>query len=118
MRKAELVSNGDSIALTIGSVAWIINGKVVTLPTAEQLRNLTVCDFIIITPPPSKSDQFGVVWGSLPIYILVWDSPGNAAGLVAKVLLLRPAATRQEPLFCSSPGTMLTHPFMAKALTA
>ena len=118
MRKSELVSNGDSIALTISSVAWIISGKVVTQPTTQQLKELTVRDFLVITPPPSKSDQFGVVWGSLPIYIPVRESPGNAARLVAQVLLQRPNATRQEPLFCSSPGVAFTHSFMAKALTA
>jgi hypothetical protein len=118
MRKSELVSNGDSIALTISSVAWIISGKVVTQPTTQQLKDLTVHDFLVITPPPSKSDQFGVVWGSLPIYIPVRESPGNAARLVAQVLLQRPNATRQEPLFCSSPGVAFTHSFMAKALTA
>ena len=90
----------------------------VVRPSAEQLRQLATGDFLVVVPPPSKSDQFGIVWGSLPIYIPVRASVGNAARLVAQLLLDRPTAAPTEPLLCSEPGRAFTHTFMDKALSA
>ena len=38
-------------------------------PTPQQLRALTPDDAAILTPPPSKTDAFGVIWGDKPIYL-------------------------------------------------
>ena len=41
--------------------------------TAEDAQILCILlqngDYLVVTPPPSKSDQFGLIWGSLPIYV-------------------------------------------------
>jgi hypothetical protein len=118
MRKSELVSDGSTFALTRGSVAFLIGGRLYGSPTLAQLLALTDKDFLVIIPPPSKSDQFGVVWGSLPIYVPVRHIPGNAALLVARILAQQPSMPAAAPLLCSAPGKPFTHYFLVVALRA
>jgi hypothetical protein len=118
MRKSELVSDGSTFALTRGSVAFLIGGTVYSKPTLTQLQGLTVRDFLVIVPPPSKSDQFGIVWGSLPIYVPVRHVASNAALLVARILLLQPDMPATCPLLCSEPGKAFSHYFLITALDA
>ena len=60
------------------SIIWRIGGRDVTDPSDEQLDNLGPGDFVLIIPPPSKCDQFGVAWGNSPIY-LRWTHGKGAA---------------------------------------
>ena len=70
-------------------------------PSAAQLHALTCDDFVENIPPPSKADQFGITRGSLPMYIPVRPNAGNAAKLVAALLLCQPDMRDTAPLFCS-----------------
>ena len=116
MRKSELVSNDGSLALCIGNTAFLIKSTIVCRPTNEQLDALGPGDFLVITPPPSKSDPFGVVWGSLPIYLPFCQERRNAARLVAQIHKTRRAAHSSEPLFCSSQDKAFTHNFLDRVL--
>jgi hypothetical protein len=118
MRKSELVSDGSTFALTRGSVAFLIGSRLCSSPTKAQLLALTERDFLVVIPPPSKSDQFGVVWGSLPIYVPVRHIPGNAAALVARILIQQPQMAAGAPLLCSAQGKPFTHYFLVSALRA
>jgi hypothetical protein len=122
MRKSELVSAMGTHALTIGSVAFLVDGRLIRRPTPDQLELLLRPDramwYLVITPPPSKSDPFGVVWGSLPIYLPYQSLPGNTARLVALCLKLRPGAQPSEPLLRAAPGVPFTHSFLDCLLPA
>ena len=74
----------------------------------------------MLTPPPSKSDQFNTVWGSLPIYLHFRDEPRNAAAALKQLALAVGPAFRcsdtanavfvgnnKVPLTCSSMATAL-----------
>jgi hypothetical protein len=122
MRKSELVSALGTHALTISSVAVLVEGKLYLRPTQAQLAELLHPGhktwYLVITPPPSKADPFGIVWGSLPIYLPYQDKPGNTARLVARCLQLRPEARPEEPLLCAAPGKPFTHSFLDSLLPA
>jgi len=122
MRKSELVSALGSFALTVSSVAFLVDGKLLLRPTAEQLDLLLLPGrpvwYLVVTPPPSKSDQFGIVWGSLPIYLPYQALPGNTARLVALCLKARPGALPSDPLLCAGPGKPFTHSFLDSLLPA
>ena len=118
MRKSELVAAPDheAYALTFGNIGFLIGGVLRLRPTASQLDSLAAGDFLVILPPPSKADQFGVIWGSLPIYLPFANERGNAVRLVAQLFKQRPEASSASPLFSWDDGTTFTHRFMDSAL--
>ena len=118
MRKSELVGNEGSNSLCFSNIRFLLRGVLVARPTLQQLSSLVPGDFLVVMPPPSKSDQFGIVWGSLPIYIHYQDKPGNAVRLVAQLFIQRPDAAPSSPLLCAAPGRPFTHHFMDRALAA
>ena len=102
-RKAELFATD---AHTVWDyVSWFIQGKVVKHPTEAQLRGLTRSDFLIITPPPSKADQFNIVWGAMPCNMPFRPETRNAAGAIAALLLATGVEGVREnphkPVFCN-----------------
>ena len=128
-RKAELslaagVTFGRLHA-TLANVRWLIGGVLYASPTAEQLRSLKDGDFCLLTPPLSKSDQFGLHWGAATIYLRFYASRINhpicAAREMASEELRRciPAARRaQVPHFARADGSpwrhhQLVHIFMS-----
>ena len=90
-------------------------------PTRLQLGSLTEGDYAVLMPPPSKTGQFGVIWGDKPMYL-----PQCALHhLVLCCVRLRelellytvPAEERENtPLFCMEPGVPFTHNVMSKLL--
>ena len=116
MGKSELATSGGTNALRLVSVAYIIGGIVALRPTQSQLESLALGGYMVTTPPPSKSDPFGVVWGSLPIYVAFRDTNANAARLVAQILKQRQGALGSCPLLCRTPGTPFTHSFLDRVL--
>jgi hypothetical protein len=118
MRKSELVQEEGSHSLCFNNIMFLIRGVLTARPTLQQLNNLAAGDFLVIMPPPSKSDPFGVVWGSLPIYIHFQDKAENAVRLMAQLFIQQPDAAPSSPLLCSSPGKPFTHHFLDRALKA
>ena len=92
-RKSQ-IRNGGGGAVEQGaapltcSIVWHINGQMVTSPTAVQLASFTEDDYVILCPPPSKSDAFGVIWGDKPIYLPVRFSAPYCAALRLRQLEL------------------------------
>jgi integrase len=119
MRKAELFqSDSETFFLTWTHISWYIQGRHVARPTLAQLLALSESDFMLIIPPPSKADQFGVVWGSTPIYLPFRDTLRNAARAVRALLVHIGVDSYRDTdaLFTSSSGRPLQASVMARAL--
>jgi hypothetical protein len=94
--------------ISMANVRWVISGRFVEAPTAAQLGALADGDYALLTPPPSKADQFGLHWGASTIYLRFYhsrtDHPICAARELAVEELRRavPADRRRTtPLFSS-----------------
>ena len=68
----------------------------VVAPTLEQLRSLRRGDFALITPPPSKADQFGTFFGARPVWLPFVDVQGNAAAALARLELRVPVPAKRR----------------------
>ena len=102
------------------SVTWRIGGVDVPDPSPAQLASLKEGDYVLIVPPPSKCDRFGIAWGSDPIY-LAWHplQPINAARLIQQLELAFPARgeeRRTTPLFTFNNGSMFTRTWLAETM--
>ena len=129
LRKAETTSATRKFTkcdLPVGSCRWNIAGEYVSPrgPTEAQLRGMVPNrDFVALTPPPSKSDQWGIIWGHRPIYLTF--RPGNAVNAAAELRELELAfpvqgyeLRRNTPLFRDNDGKPLTGSNMDKLMTA
>ena len=72
-RKSEVtLSAGQKFDRTCASranLAWHLHGQHFAVPPPALLRCPLPGDMAVLTPPLSKSDQFGVTWGASPIYL-------------------------------------------------
>lgn len=123
LRKAELFkSNEETFFLNWSLVGWIIQGAGTTDPSDEQLQNLVTGDFAVLTPPPSKADQFNTVWGPLPIYLPFKVEARNAAAALQQLALAVGPAFRasqhNNSVFVSNGRQPLACTAMASALYA
>ncbi len=98
--------------LTRSSLSWCIGGVLIWSPTTEDLAGLTETDYAIITPPPSKTDQFGVIWGDKPIYLPIRHGQFLCAALRLRQIELSSPAGKQAratlPLFTTDGQTPFT----------
>ena len=103
-RKAEVAQSSDTdhfIAMR-GNLSFRIGGVVYLNPTAELLRKLTRGDIAILRPPPSKADQFGLIWASSPIYLGWGTEDRNACAALSAMILHLPLESSElaiTPLF-------------------
>ena len=97
---------------------WVIQGVPVDRPTAAQLRQLRAGDFAVLTPPPSKSDPFDMVWGGNPIWLpFVFGEPLCAAIALADLLLAWPTdGAVDSAVFTHDDGKPFTGSQLDKAL--
>jgi len=115
-RSVELFqSNSESYFLQLANISWRIAGVDITSPVTDaQLQSLSSGDYMVVTPVPSKADQFNVAWGALPIYIAFKDASRNAARAARDVLLHSTA--RSGPLLRGNDGKPLSQAFMKARL--
>lgn len=124
MRKAEVTcvqKNFTRCKMSRANLTWRIASNYYSEPSPDQLNQLVPGrDYAIIKPPPSKSDQFGFVWGSRPIYLLY--SPNmtiNAATELKNLELLIPCTDRRTmPLFVDNKAQPITGAEADKILKA
>jgi hypothetical protein len=116
MRKSELISHEGSHALKRSNLAWLIAGVLHRNPAEAMLQALGPGDYLVISPPPSKADPFGVVWGSLPIYVAYTHSPTNTANLVARLVIQTTGASANSELLQGDYAW--NHAFLDKAIRA
>ena len=104
-------SNSESYFLQLANISWHIAGADITSPVTDaHLQSPSSGDYMVITPVPSKADQFNVAWGALPIYIAFKDTSRNAARAARDVLLH--SIARYGPLLRGNDGKPLSHAFM------
>ena len=122
-RKAELLPAQRSInstVLTRASVSWIIDGVPTANPTRAQLEKLSKGDYVVVVPPTSKADPFGLIYTTKPIYLPFADTVGNAAKAVTILLLEVPipvASRAVVQLFCyDADGTTMGHSEASRVL--
>ena len=117
LRKAETTSKTKKMTLkdmTRSNLTWNIDGVYVTEPTKRQLGGMVSGrDFAMLKPPPSKSDQWGAVWGSLHIYLtFLPELECNAAAALAELEIFHPAQLaadrRATPLFLDNQARPIT----------
>ena len=95
-RGEELVLS-DNRGLSFGHVSYYLQGVLYTAnnwPTVPvmqaALHRVSKEDFVIITPPTSKSDPFGIIWGPLPIYLPFHSGVLNAAVVLTELHMAYP----------------------------
>ena len=96
-RKSEFTVNKygqpcDADCLSRASLRWRLAGKIYhsgEVP-AHLLREAQPNDFAILTPPPSKSDPFDMVWGDKPIWLPHSQDPLSAFEALSHVELEDP----------------------------
>ena len=73
VRKAEISLDAgqtfDSRCASRANLRFCLGGRYYTTPPRELLLAISRADFVVFTPPLSKADQTGEVWGAKPIYI-------------------------------------------------
>jgi len=129
-RKAELtVRSGASFAarsISRANLVWrFANGdgtfRDVANPSAARLRALRAGDYALVRPPPSKTDQWGTVFGNQFVF-LPFDAsdPANAAAALRDYELAFPLGGRPRssvPLFSMDPAS-LDEPLRASTMDA
>ncbi|MEM1044320.1 MAG: NADAR domain-containing protein [Bacteroidota bacterium] len=104
-RKSEVAIPDDAVfgreRLCRSALRWYINGTFHPALTPELRRQLSRGDAAVLTPPPSKNDPFGVIFGGIPIYLPFDPSlPFSAARHLADLELRFPCSNRDAtPLF-------------------
>jgi hypothetical protein len=117
-RLAEFVyhPSGEIYYLTRADVTWFIGGVPVSDPTPAQLAQLRPGDYALLSPPRSKTDQFGEIHSPFPSVVLF--APGhacNAGASLRDIELEQPcrgASRATAPLFADDAG----HPFRHERL--
>ncbi len=87
------------------SVVYRIKGRLLDSPSEAEFESMGPGHCAILTPPPSKADQFALVWGASPIYLPWGAELRNACrALVTMELgdMVSGDAPARTPLF--SPG--------------
>ena len=105
MRKAEVTLPGGEQwgkkHISFANLKWFIKGEYTASPRADQLWLLTEGDYAVVTPPPSKSDPFGIRWGTKPIWLPYHPTAAiNAARALAEWEMLARVSGEQR---CTTP---------------
>jgi len=111
MRKSELALQSHEVFSAKHAsrhlLTWCLRNVVYASPPTELLRSPRPGDYAILVPPPSKADQFGEVWGALPIYLHYDATDSDAAFHHLAQLELAvpvPAANRASAPLISADG--------------
>ena len=93
-RKAEISvekhgNKCDADCLSRASLSWYLRSKLYTTESVphELLRSPQPGDFAVLTPPPSKSDPYDMVWGNKPIWLPFLEDELAAFNSLAQIEL-------------------------------
>ena len=119
-RKAETTSIKKLFTkkgMSRSNLVWVIAGITLRDPSKEQLLAMVPGDFAMVKPPPSKADQWGIVWGNLPVYLTYDPSQEVDAATSLRALELSYPVRGSElrkatPLFCDNDSKPLTGSFL------
>jgi hypothetical protein len=119
MRLAELTSNKwDVTCCSRANVSFMIGGTIHRAPSRLKLLGMRNGDYAIVTPPPSKKDRYGNVWGCKPIWLDFREGDrGCAARALRELELVLPvdeARRANTPLFVDEAGRCLKGNFVRR----
>jgi site-specific DNA-cytosine methylase len=99
-RRADLAIDTDIAAaddpfdtaskMSRSNLTWIISGRHVADPTAEELRTLNAGDMAVLVSATQKNDQFGFRYSNRPRYLPYALHPHSAARALAALELASP----------------------------
>ena len=77
----------DADCLSRGHLSWLLQSRYFNSGSvpSDRLGAAGVGDFAILTPPPSKSDPFDMVWGDKPIWLPFSRDPLSAFAALAEI---------------------------------
>ena len=106
--------------LTRASLLWCLGGVVYADSSEAQLNAATENDYALLTPPCSKTDEMGVIWGDKPIPLpFRFNAPYCAASRLRELELLMPLHGHDRlssPLLLMAPGVPFTYHYLDKML--
>jgi hypothetical protein len=108
-RKVELFkSNDESDFLHWCNICVMLDNVLyaVTSLTLEMWLSFSDSSLLVITPPLSKADQFGIVWGPFPVYRQFRAVGRSAVRRIQElaVLRLQAGAGLEDPVFLDDEG--------------
>lgn len=120
-RKVELFKSNDesdfmhwcNLCVMLDNVLYAV-----TSLTLEMWMSFSESSLLVITPPLSKADQFGIVWGPLPVY-RKYNAFGRSAVRQIQLLAihrLQSGAALEGPVFLDDDGSALSCDTMRTAL--
>jgi len=111
--------SGELCYLARGNISYVISGVTVPDPTNAQLLVMQPGDVVLITPPRSKTDQFGEIHCPFPSSVPFSRDEGSAGYIIRQIELDRPchgASRDSTPLFADAIGRPFTHAVMDSLL--
>ena len=95
-------SSGALMLVTRADASYVIGAQTLCDPSPEELRSMRPGDGIWISPPRSKTDQFGETWCGYGSFLPYSSEDSNAAKGIRDLELERPcrgALREKTPLF-------------------
>jgi len=114
-------SSGEIRYLTRANLTAVVKGRPYADPSPEVLRSMSAGDYFLVTPPRSKTDEWGEVHCPFPCTLMYADDPLNPARRLRDAELRAPCrgdARATTPLFARPGGVLLTHSYMDPILSS
>ena len=114
-------SSGEIKYLTRANLTAVVKKMPYVDPSPEILRSMSVGDYFLVTPPRSKTDEWGEIHCPFPCTLMYSDDPLNPARRLRDAELRAPCrgeARATTPLFARPGGVLLTHSYMDPILSS
>jgi len=114
-------SSGEIKYLTRANLTAVVKGVPYVDPSPEVLRSMSAGDYFLVTPPRSKTDEWGEIHCPFPCTLMYSDDPLNPARRLRDAELRAPCrgeARTTTPLFARPGGVLLTHSYMDPILSS
>ena len=108
-------SSGEIRYLTRSNLTAVVKGRPQADPPPDVLRSMSTGDYFLVTPPRSKTDEWGEVHCPFPCTLMYADDPLNPARRLRDAELRAPCrgdARATTPLFARPVGVLLTYAFV------
>ena len=113
--------SGELMYLVRGSIVAVIGGRTIADPSEADWQRMGPGDYLVVSPPRSKTDQFGEIHCPYPSILPFENTKLNAARRLRDAELRQPChgeARATTPLFATRDGQPLRHGTMDRLLRA
>ena len=114
-------SSGEIKYLTRANLTAVVKRVPYVDPSPEILLAMSVGDYFLVTPPRSKTDEWGEIHCPFPCTLIYSDDPLNPARRLRDAELRAPCrgeARSTTPLFARPGGVLLSHSYMDPILSS